>query len=46
MVSGIKNSISEALNEMMLKIASASVVEWPMVKAVTSIKIFFQSRTT
>jgi hypothetical protein len=45
-VNGIRNSTRELFTEMMLSVASARVMEWPIVKAVTKTKIRFQSLTT
>lgn len=42
-VAGIRNSIKSGLNLTTLKVAKASVIEWPIVKAVTRISTFFQS---
>ncbi len=41
----MRNSINDVFTEMSRNVAKAKVIEWPMVNAVTRIKIFFQSRT-
>lgn len=46
MVTAIKNSVQSLENANMFKVLSASVIECPIVKAVTSISSFFQSLTT